>query len=144
MASAKFKYICPDMKKPPLVRQLRLFIDDRGLLRCGVWIHNASLSELARFPYLLPQNNHLTALIVNHVTCIPFSPMQVLASLRQSFWIPSPGLNMSRSCYVNVLPVGEIAEDRMPPQNHLHSQGSESKMSHLSPSLVWISLKPSW
>ena len=37
----------------PLVRQLKLFID-KDLLRCGGRIHNAPLSELAKFPYLLP------------------------------------------------------------------------------------------
>ena len=38
----------------PLVRQLMLFIDRDGLLQCGGRIHNAPLSELAKFPYLLP------------------------------------------------------------------------------------------
>ena len=67
LASAKSQCVRPEVKRPPLVRQPRLFVDDKGLLRCGGWIHNAPLSELARFPYLLPQNNHLTTLIVNHV-----------------------------------------------------------------------------
>ena len=35
----------------PLVRQLRLFLDSNGLLRCGGRIHNAPISELAKFPY---------------------------------------------------------------------------------------------
>ena len=64
------------MKKPPLVRQLRLFIDDTGLLHCGGRIHNAPLSEAAKFPYLLPQNNHLTLLIANPIY-MSFSLMQV-------------------------------------------------------------------
>ena len=38
----------------PLVRQLRLFLDCDSLIRCGWRIHNAPLSESARFPYLLP------------------------------------------------------------------------------------------
>ena len=48
----------------PLVRQLRLFLDHDGFLRCGGRIHNAPLSELAKFPYLLPKNCRFTELIV--------------------------------------------------------------------------------
>ena len=103
MASAKSKCIHP--KKPPLVRQLRLFIDDSGLLRCGGRIHNAPLSELARFPYLLPQNNHLTALIVNHVhVLLSYAGIgSTLTALRQSFWIPSSPQyvkKLLRKCFV--------------------------------------------
>ena len=90
MASAKSKSVRRGEKKPPLTRQLWLFLDDSGLLRCGGRIHNAPLSELARFPYLLPQNNHFTGLIVNH-THISLSHAGVaatLTALRQCFWIP--------------------------------------------------------
>ena len=37
-----------------LVRQIRLFLDDNKVIRCGGKIHNAPVSELTRFPYLLP------------------------------------------------------------------------------------------
>ena len=67
IASIKSKPVHPGIMKPPFVRQLRLFADDAGLLRCGGRIHNAFLSKVAKFPYLLPQNNYLTSLIVNHV-----------------------------------------------------------------------------
>ena len=90
IASIKSKPVRPGIKKPPLVRQLRLFTDDAGLLRCGGRIHNAPLSEVAKFPYLLPQNNYLTSLIVNHVH-VSLSHVGVgstLTALRQSFWIP--------------------------------------------------------
>jgi len=40
--------------RPQLVCQLRLFLDNHKLLRCGGCIHNAPLSDLANFPYLLP------------------------------------------------------------------------------------------
>ncbi|XP_065911201.1 uncharacterized protein [Dysidea avara] len=91
MASAKSKCIRPEVKRLPLVRQLRLFMDDRGLLRCGGRIHNAPLSELARFPYLLPQNNHLTTLIVyhTHVFLSHAGVGSTLTAIRQSYWIPS-------------------------------------------------------
>ena len=41
-------------KQLPLIRQLCLFLDDAGFIRCGGRIHNAPLSQLAKFPYLLP------------------------------------------------------------------------------------------
>ena len=41
-------------KRSSLVRQLRLFLDVDGYIRCGGRIHNAPLSELTRFPFLLP------------------------------------------------------------------------------------------
>ena len=50
IASIKSKPGQSGMKKPPLVRQLRFFADNTGLLRCGGRIHNAPLSETAKFP----------------------------------------------------------------------------------------------
>ena len=45
-------------KAPRLMfaRQLCLFIDSKGFLRCGGRLHNAPLSDLTKFPYLLPAN----------------------------------------------------------------------------------------
>ena len=90
LVSAKSQCVRPEVKRP-LVRQLWLFVDDKGLLKCGGRIHNAPLSELARFPYLLPQNNHRTALIVNHVHVLlsHAGVGSTLTALRQSSWISS-------------------------------------------------------
>jgi len=90
LAGVKSQCVRPE-KRPPLVRQLRLFVDDKGLLWRGGRILNAPLSELARFPYLLPQNNPLTTLIVYHVHALIFHAgiSSTLTALRQSFWIPS-------------------------------------------------------
>ena len=74
MSSAKFKPGHYKASMPPLVRQLGLFVDDAGLLQCGGRIYNAPLSELAKFSYLLPQNNHLTELIVYTACTYPFFP----------------------------------------------------------------------
>ena len=41
-------------KRNTLVRQLQLFLDDDGFIRYCGRIHNGPLTELARFPYLLP------------------------------------------------------------------------------------------
>jgi len=91
LASVKSNCDRPAIKRPPLVRQLRLFVDDKGPLRCGGRIHNAPLSELARFPYLLPPNHKLIHLIVYHTHVLLFHAGvgSTLTALRQSFWIPS-------------------------------------------------------
>ena len=77
---------CPAVERPTLVRQLHVFVDDKGLLHCGGRIHNALLSELARFPYLLPQipNSHTFHMhVLSHA-----GVGSTLTALRQSFWIP--------------------------------------------------------
>lgn len=57
-------------KYPPLVRQLQLFLDDKGYLRCGGRIHNAPVHNTTKFPYLLPSRHTLTTLIIlaAHIT----------------------------------------------------------------------------
>ena len=89
LASINSQCVRPE-KRPPIVRQLWLFVDDKGLLWCGERIHNAPFSELARFPYLLPQNNPLTTFIVYHVhALISHAGIgSTLTALRQLFWIP--------------------------------------------------------
>lgn len=47
----------PAAKRLPLVRQSRLFLDKNNCLRCGGRIHNAPLSQLSKFPFLLPAHN---------------------------------------------------------------------------------------
>ena len=75
----------------PLVRQLRLFLDCDQLLRCGGRIHNAPLSESAKFPYLLPSRHHLTVLIIQqaHAVQLHSGVNATLTMLRQQYWIPS-------------------------------------------------------
>ncbi|XP_063408858.1 uncharacterized protein LOC134692334 [Mytilus trossulus] len=48
--------------KVPRVRQLGLFLDETGLIRCNGRIHNAPIPESAKFPYLIPANHPLTRL----------------------------------------------------------------------------------
>ena len=47
-----------------LVRQLRLFLDDTGLICCGGRTHNAPVSESAKFPCLLPPKHPFTELVI--------------------------------------------------------------------------------
>jgi transposase InsO family protein len=75
----------------PLVRQLRLFTDEKGFIRCGGRLHNAPLAEHTRFPYLLPTNHSFTALIVydTHDKQLHSGIAATVTALRQTYWIIS-------------------------------------------------------
>ena len=72
-----------------LVRQLRLFLDKNGLLRCGGRIHNAPLSDSAKFPCLLPSRHHFTVLIIKNVHSAQFHSgvNATLTALCHRYWI---------------------------------------------------------
>ena len=74
----------------PLVRQLRLFIDDEGFIRCCGWIHNAPLCQTTRFPYLLPPTHTFTSMVIYsaHVKLFHSGTNSTLTAIRQTFWIP--------------------------------------------------------
>ena len=78
-------------RRLPLVRQLRLFLDKDNLLRCGGRIHNAPISELAKFPYLLPSRHDFTILVIRnaHTSHLHSGINATLTVLRQRYWIPS-------------------------------------------------------
>ena len=73
------------------LRQLRLFLDAKGYIRCGGRIHNAPLSELTKFPFLLPSKHPLTKLIINmiHINQLHGGVNGVITAARQRYWIPS-------------------------------------------------------
>ena len=74
-------------KCPVLVRQLQLFLDDEGYLRCGGRIHNAPVSRTTKFPYLLPPRHTMTNLILQaaHITQIHGGVNHTVTTLRQKF-----------------------------------------------------------
>ena len=74
-----------------LARQLRLFFDAEGFVHCGGRIHNAPLSEVTKFPYLLPAKHPLSRLIVLdiHVTLCHSGTGATITALRQTYWIPT-------------------------------------------------------
>lgn len=73
-----------------LVRQLRLYLDKDGLLRCGGRIHNAPIPENAKFPILIPSKDHLTNLLIHatHVKQMHAGVASTLTAIRQNYWIP--------------------------------------------------------
>ena len=74
-----------------LVHQLRLFLDDGGLLRCSGRIHNAPLSGNTKFPLLLPSKDHFTDLVIHSTQVKQFHAgvNLTLTALGQSYWVPS-------------------------------------------------------
>ena len=88
---AEIKNINSQSNRLPLVRQLRLFIDKGGLIRCGGRIHNAPVSDLVKFPYLLPTKHPFTKIIVYaiHEKYLHAGVNSTLTAIRQSYWIPS-------------------------------------------------------
>ena len=75
----------------PLVRQLRLYLNGNGVVRCGGRIHNAPLDYATKFPYLLPKKHELTKLIVfdAHENQLHSGVNSTITQLRQKFWIPA-------------------------------------------------------
>ena len=51
-------------KKPAIVRQLKLYLDDEDLLRCRGRLQYTDLPYDAKFPILMTKDNYLTTLIV--------------------------------------------------------------------------------
>ena len=129
MASARSKCDRPAVKRPPLVRQLRMFVDDKGLLRCGGQIHNAPLSELARFPYLLPPHHHLTTLIVKHMHALLFHA-GIGATYLDSTTTVLLGVSVSREYSAAVQFVEGMVADHTLLQRWHHFQKSMSEMYH--------------
>ena len=81
----------PKQPRLVLVRQLRLFLDSKGFLRCGGRIHNAPLTEDTKFPYLLPPRHGFTALIISsvHAKLYHAGVSSTLTAIRQTYWIPT-------------------------------------------------------
>ncbi len=79
-----------DNKENCLQRQLGLYIDNSGLLRCKCRLQNACLSESARCPILLPKDNRYTHLVVEktHKEILHSGVSQTLSTIRMRFWIP--------------------------------------------------------
>ena len=78
-------------KRLPLVRQLHLFLEKAGFTCCGRRIHNAPISQLAKFPYLLPPRHPFTSLIVHSIFVKLFhaGTNSTLTAIHQTYWIPT-------------------------------------------------------
>ena len=76
-------------KHSSLQKQLRLFLDDQGILRCGSRLHNAPINYDTKFPILLPPQHQLTELIILdcHQKVLHSGLQTTVAQIRQRYWI---------------------------------------------------------
>ena len=77
-------------KSNNLKKQLGLYLDADGRLRCKGRIDQASISESARRPVLLPKNERLTHLMIEkfHKQNSPSGVSQCLSQIKRKYWIP--------------------------------------------------------
>ena len=61
------KSLKKDVKVPTPVMERNIYIDDNNLMRCDGRIGKSELSYGAKYPILLPRNNHLTKLIIEKI-----------------------------------------------------------------------------
>ena len=74
-----------------LVHQLRLFLENTGLICCGGRIHNVPVSESAKFPHLLPPKDPFTELVIRdtHIRQLHAGENSTPTALRLCYWIPA-------------------------------------------------------
>ncbi|XP_048477681.1 uncharacterized protein LOC119694152 [Plutella xylostella] len=77
--------IC-DMEK---LKSLCPFLDDKGIMRVGGRLQNASLDHDAKHPIILPHKSHFTNLVVDdaHKRTLHGGPTLMLNHLRTKYWI---------------------------------------------------------
>jgi hypothetical protein len=77
-------------RKTPIIRQLRLFLDKCGTIRCRGRLENANLKEATLYPILLPRRHHFTKLLVQqyHTLLLHAGVGTTTAMIRHTFWIP--------------------------------------------------------
>lgn len=117
-------YCIPRNTSTSLQRNLGLYLDTEGLLRCSGRLDNAELEEGARRPTLLPTKDQFTSLMIEkvHKECLHFGVSQTLAKIRYRFWIPK-----GRSIVKSVIRLCRICRHheggpyKMPPMAQLPS-----------------------
>ncbi|CAM1294859.1 Uncharacterised protein r2_g406 [Pycnogonum litorale] len=86
-------------KSNSLKDQLLLFTDENGLIRCRGRLQNSELDYDAKYPILLPRQDHYTTLIIkkSHENVLHSGTSQTLAEVRQRYWIPKGRSEVKRT-----------------------------------------------
>ena len=81
--------VCNLLKFKQLQKQLDLYTDESGLLRCGGRLQHENIPFGAKHPVLLPEHHHLTSLIIRdcHHRVLHGGVKQTLSELRSRFWL---------------------------------------------------------
>ncbi|XP_070569150.1 uncharacterized protein [Ptychodera flava] len=71
-------------------KQLKLFADESGILRCDGRLQNAPIGYDTKFPILLPNNHRFTYLLIldAHSQLLHAGVQSTVTNLQQRFWIP--------------------------------------------------------
>ena len=71
-------------------RQLDLFLDPEGTIRVASRLANAPIRMSAKYPALLPKEDHFTVLVVTeaHEAVAHFKGRSTLTKVRERYWIP--------------------------------------------------------
>ena len=74
----------------PLLKQLGLFMDQTGLLRCRTRLESAEITYDSKFPLLIPRKSHFTKLLILHFHCKMYHAgvESTLSQLRQQYYVP--------------------------------------------------------
>ena len=77
-------------KRPDIVNQLKLYLDERGLIRCKGRMQNSALDPQSNNPLLIPKYSDLSRLIIReaHTDVFHFGLSSTVAKIRERFWIP--------------------------------------------------------
>lgn len=80
----------PRTKRPPIIQQLGLYLEDNNLIRCKGRLQNTQLPYNAKYPVMIPAESYLATLIVRdtHLIALLGGVRDTLTQLRQSYWIP--------------------------------------------------------
>ena len=72
-----------------LQKQLNLFLDTTGIIRCQGRINNASLPSSSKTPILLPSHSHFTKLLIlqRHFQVLHNGIAETLNAVRETHWI---------------------------------------------------------
>ncbi|XP_057379622.1 uncharacterized protein LOC130701716 [Daphnia carinata] len=91
--AAEYDYLCGDKRgrRPSLVSQLDLYIDNNSIIRCQGRLTNADLSSDAKNPILIPKNSKLSEIIIRfyHERALHSGAASTICHIRQRFWISS-------------------------------------------------------
>ena len=77
--------------RPPLIKQLDLFLDENGIIRCKGRLQHAEIHHGAKYPFLLPKHNDFTRLVIKqaHDEVLHSGINATVAAILQNYWIPS-------------------------------------------------------
>ena len=87
------------LRNHKIVKDLGLYLDPKGVLRCRGRLQNSELEYAAKHPVLLPKTSWLSQLIIleAHATVLHGGVSDTLTHIRQQFWIPQ-GRQSVKTC----------------------------------------------